>query len=82
MMVYHQCLQDLQDKLETSDNWEATQRKQPLHDLIQKIECVCIGFDDCKQEVFNLVQLLKMLFLYTQSKKETVEECAWNFRSL
>ena len=47
-----------------------------------KIEKICVGFDDHKQEVFNLVQSLKTLFLYTQSNKETVEEYGRNFRSL
>ena len=41
-----------------------------------------MGFDDHKQEVFNLVQSLKTLFLYAQSDKETVEEYGRNFRSL
>ena len=41
-----------------------------------------MGFVNHKQEVFNLVQALKMLFLYTQSKKNTVEEYAQDFRSL
>ncbi len=40
------------------------------------------GFDKNKQEVFNLVQSLKTLFLYTQGKKEMVEEYARNLRSL
>jgi hypothetical protein len=33
-----------------------------------------MGFDDHKQEVFNLVQALRVLFLYTESEKEMVEE--------
>jgi hypothetical protein len=41
-----------------------------------------VGFDDHKQSVFNLVQSLKMLFLYSQSENETVEEYTRNFRSL
>jgi hypothetical protein len=40
------------------------------------------GIRHHKQEVFNLVQSLKTLFLYTQSDKETVEEYGCNFRSL
>ena len=32
--------------------------------------------------VFNLVQSLKTLFLYTQSEQDTVEEYARNFQSL
>jgi hypothetical protein len=41
-----------------------------------------VGFDDHKQEVFNLVQSLKMFFFYTQSKEEMVEEYTRNLRSL
>ena len=41
-----------------------------------------MGFDDHKQEIFNLVQALKTLFLYTQCEKETVEEYSHNFKSL
>jgi hypothetical protein len=42
---------------------------------------ICVGFDDNKQEVLNLVQALKTLFLYTQSDKETVEQYGQNFRA-
>jgi hypothetical protein len=58
------------------------QCKQSLHELITKIERICLGFNDHKQEIFNLVQMLKMLFFYTQTDKETVEEYLWNFKSL
>ncbi len=50
--MYDQCLQEVQDKLKLTDNWERTQKEQSLHELIQKIERVCMGFDDHKQEVF------------------------------
>jgi hypothetical protein len=70
------------DKLENTVDWDKTQKEQSLHKLIQKIERICVGFDDYKQEVFNLVQSLKTLFLYRQSEKNTVEEYGRNFRSL
>ena len=69
-------------QVEVNENWEATQKEQSLHELISKVERICIGFDDHKQEVFNLVQALTMLFLYTQGEKETVEEYGRNFESL
>jgi hypothetical protein len=72
--MYKQCLQDVKEKLESTEDWEATLKNQSLHNLIQKIERICMGFYDHKQEVFNLVQALRALFLYTQSKKETVED--------
>jgi hypothetical protein len=80
--VYDQCLQEVKDKLKGTDNWESTQRDQSLHNLVNKIERICVGFDDHKQEVFNLVQALKTLFLYSQSDRETVEQYGRNFHAL
>ncbi len=80
--MYDQCSQEVRNKLEAMDNWERTQRNQSFHELIQKIECICVGFGDHKQEVFNLVQALKTLFLFTQGEKDTVDEYGRNFRSL
>ncbi len=81
-MVYNQCSQEVKDKLEGTNNWESTQRDQSLHNLINKIERICVGFDDCNQEAFNLIQALKTLFLYSQSDRETVEQYGRNFRAL
>ncbi len=72
--VYDQCLQEVKDKLDATEDWETTQKNQSLHELFQKIKRICMGFNDHKQEVFNLVQALKTLFLYMQSIKETVEQ--------
>ena len=80
--VYDQCSLEMRDKLEASDEWDKVQRMQSLHDLISKIKRICVGFDDYKQKVFNLVQALKTLFLYTQTEKEIVDEYARNFKSL
>ena len=80
--VYDQCSLEVRDKLEASDEWDKVQREQSLHNLINKIKRICVGFDDHKQEVFNLVQALKTLFLYTQTEKESVGKYACNFESL
>ncbi len=72
----------MKDKLEGADDWATTQNEQSLHNLINKIERICVGFDYHKQEVFNLVQALKTLFLYSQNDKETVEQYGRNFRAL
>jgi hypothetical protein len=81
-MVYGQCLHEVKDKLEGSNNWVRIQLEQLLHKLVQKIEWICMGFENHKQEVFNLVQSLKMLFLYSPNEKDTMEEYARNFYSL
>ena len=79
--VYDQCSQELRDKLESSDGWETVQTDQSLHQLILKIERICVGFDDNKQEVYNLVQAMKTLFIYTQTEKESVEDYSRNLPS-
>jgi hypothetical protein len=80
--VYEQCSRKVKEKLENTKNWEVIQREQCLHSLIQKIEHICVGFDDHKQDVFNLVQALKAMFLYTQSEKKSVKEYRRNLKSL
>jgi hypothetical protein len=72
--VYGQYSQEVRDKLKTLKDWETIQQEQSLHDLISQVEKICVGFDDHKQDVYNLVQALKTLFLYTQSEKESIEE--------
>jgi hypothetical protein len=79
--VYGQCSQQVHNKLKSTENWVA-QKEQSLHDLILEVEKICVGFDDHKQKVFNLVQALRALFLYTQNKKDMVEEYGRNFKSL
>ncbi len=72
----------MRDKLESTNDWDKTQKEQSLDELIRKIKRICIGFNDHKQEVFNLVQAVKTLYLYTQGEKESVEEYGRNFKSL
>jgi hypothetical protein len=62
--VYDQCLQEVRDKLKATKDWVLVQSEQSLHELVRRIEKICVGFDDHKQSVFNLVQ----------SENETVEE--------
>ena len=80
--VYDQCSQEVRDKLTAMRDWETVQATHTLDELIKRIGKICVGFDDHKQSIFNLVQSLKTLFPYTQSEKETVKEYVRNFRSL
>jgi hypothetical protein len=67
--VYDQCSQEVQDKLKATKDWDVVQSEQLLHELIRRIEKICVGFDDHKQSVFNLVQSLKMLFCTPNRKR-------------
>ncbi len=71
----------MRDKLEAGDEWDRVQREQSLYDLISKKRGSVLDLTITKQEVFNLVQALKTLFLYTQTEKECVDEYARNFKS-
>ena len=80
--MYNQYYQDVREKLESLDGWETIQTDQSLHQLILKLERICVGFDNHKQDVYNLVQAMKTLFLYTQTEKESVEDYSRNLTSL
>ena len=80
--VYDQCSQEVKDKLESSKGWYTLQNDQSLHQLILKIERICIGFDDHKQEVYNLAQAMKTLSLYTQTNIDSVEDYSCNLTSI
>ena len=67
--------------MEATNGWEDTQNDQLLHELVAKIERICVGFDDHKQEVYNLVQSLKSLMLYSQGEKDTVDSYIQSFKS-
>jgi hypothetical protein len=64
--MYNQCSEAVKEKLQAMEDWDKMQREHFLHDLICKIERICVGFNYHKQEVFKLVQALKTLFLYMQ----------------
>jgi hypothetical protein len=80
--VYDKCSQEVKDKLEATNDWECIQQDQSLHKLIKKVEQICVGFDNHKQEVFNLVQALTAAFLYTQGENDGINQYGRNFRSL
>ncbi len=77
--VYDQCSEEVRDKLKATKDWDIVQSYQSLHELIRRTKKICMGFDDHKQSVFNLVQSLKTLVLYSQSEKVTVDEYTRNF---
>ena len=81
--VWDQCSQEVPDKLEASKDWDHIERDQSFHNLIKKIKRIFVGFDNQKQEIFNLVQALRTLFLYyKQTEKESEDKFTRNFMSL
>jgi hypothetical protein len=58
--IWDQCSQEVHNKLEASNDWDCIQQEQSLHNLITKIESIFVGFDNHKQEKFNLMQALEI----------------------
>jgi hypothetical protein len=59
-------------------NTEGTVAPQKICMIVK----ICVGFDDHKKEIFNLVQALRVLFLYTQADRDRMDEYTQNFKSL
>ena len=81
-IVYDQCSPGVRDKLEASENWSSIETEQSLQGLINAIERVCVGFDDHKQTMYNIVQSTKKLYLHMQDEKTTVPDYSRDFKSL
>ena len=79
--LYNQSSEQVKTKLEATNRWENTQNNQLLHELVAKIDHICVGFDNHKEEVFNLAQAPKSLMIYSQGEKETVNEYVQSFKS-
>ncbi len=41
--------------MKATKDWETVEKEQSLHELIGRIERMCVGFDDHWQSVYNLV---------------------------
>ena len=79
--LYNQCSEQVKTKLEATNGWEGTQNEQLLHKSILRIVSICVGSGNHKQEVYNLVQSMKSLMLYSQGEKDAVDVYVQSFKS-
>ena len=63
-IVYDQCSEAVKSRLETTENWETIEDDQSLHLLIKAIQKICVGHDDTNQDMYNVVQACKNMFLF------------------
>ena len=81
-IVYDQCSQQIKDKLQSEQGWEAVERGQTTHELIGRIERVATGFEEHKQETYNLVQSMRRLYLHMQGENESVADYVRHHKAL
>ena len=65
-VVYDQCSEAVKSRLETTDDWTNIECDQSLHELINAMQKICVGHDDTNQDMYNVVQACKNMFLFKQ----------------
>ena len=81
-IVYDQCSQEIKDKLQFEQGWEVVERDQSTHQLFGRIERIATGFEEHKQETYNLVQSMRRLYLHMQGENESVADYVCHHKAL
>ena len=80
-IVYDQCSEAVKSQLKTTENWETIEDDQSLHLLIKVIQKICMGHDDTNQDMYNVVQACKNMFLFQQNDETSTEDYVRDFKS-
>jgi hypothetical protein len=80
-IVYDQCSEAVISRIETSKNLEQIEDNQSLHLLIRAIQKICVGHDDTNQDMHNVVQACKNMFLFRQNDDASTEDYVKDFKS-
>ena len=67
--------------LKTVDKWDTIKSDCSLHDLIKAIQKICVGHDDTNQDMYNVVQACKNMFLFRQDDTTSTEDYVRDFKS-
>ena len=62
-ILYDQCSKAVKIRLETVDEWDRIDCDQSVHDLVKAIQKICVSHDDTNQDMYNVVQACKNMFL-------------------
>ena len=80
-IVYNQCSEGVKSKLKASANWDQIEANQSLHNLINTIQKNCVGHDDTNQDMYNVVQACKNIFLFWKEDRTSTEDYLQDFKS-
>ena len=70
----------MKSRLEAVDNWITIECDQSLHKLIKAIQKICVGHDDTNQDMCNVVQACKNIFLFKQDDGVSTEDYIRDFK--
>jgi len=80
-VVYDQCSEAVKSRLETTEKWTTIECDQSLHELINAIQKICVGHYDTNQDMYNVVQACKNMFLFKQDDGVSAEDYIRDFKS-
>ena len=80
-IIYNQCSEAVKSRLEASANWDQIDCNQSLHDLTNAIQKICVGHEDTNQDMYNVVQACKNMFLFRQEDGTSTKDYLRNFKS-
>jgi len=72
-IVIDQSSETVKAGLERVYNWNTTNANQDLHNLINSIRVICTGHDNRNQDMYNMVQVCKNMFLSRQEDHVSIE---------
>jgi len=80
-ILYDQCSDAVKTRLETVDGWDRIDCDQSVYDLVKAIQKICVGHDDTNQDMYNVVQACKNMFLFRQSDEALTKDYLRDFKS-
>ena len=79
--LYDRCSEAVKTRLKTVDGCDRIDCDQSVHDLVKVIQKICVGHDDTNQDMYNVVQACKNMFLSRQSDETLTEDYLRDFKS-
>ena len=79
--MYDQCSEAVKLYLETVDNWDRIDCDQSVQDLMKAIQKICVGHGETNQDMYNIVQGCKNMFLFRQDDGMSTEDYVRDFKS-
>ena len=80
-IIYDECSKAVKFRLKTADNWDTIKDDQSLHLLIKAIQKICVDHNDTNQDMYNVVQACKHMFLFQQDNDTPTEDYIRDFKS-
>jgi len=71
----------VKSRIKTGDDWDRIDCNQSVQGLIKAIQKIYVGHDDTNQDMCNVVQVCKNMFLFRQDDGTSTEDYVRDFKS-